>query len=290
MPACRSTTRPPLTGLVIEGGRVVGVRAERDGTEVVIRARRGVILGSGGFEKSEALREKYLPAPTDAAWSTAAPEQHRRRHRGRRRHRRGDRPDGRRVVGPDDPAAVRPVVLPRRAQPPRLDHRQLRRQAVHERGAAVRRGDARDLRGRGHRRLARTRRGSSWTSAIATATCSPASPRGSRSPGVGTSSARCARPARSASSPRRSTYRPRRSRRPCAGSTGSPRPASTRTSTAARARTTATTPTRGSSPTRRCTASTADRSMPSRSSPATSAPRAGSSPTSGPARCGPTAR
>ncbi|MCW2798869.1 MAG: 3-oxosteroid 1-dehydrogenase [Aeromicrobium sp.] len=61
-----------LTGLVIEGGRVVGVRAEHDGKEVVIRARRGVILGSGGFEKSEALREKYLPSPTDADWSTAA--------------------------------------------------------------------------------------------------------------------------------------------------------------------------------------------------------------------------
>jgi 3-oxosteroid 1-dehydrogenase len=63
----------PLTGLVIEGGRVVGVRAERDGKEIVIRARRGVILGSGGFEKSEALREKFLPTPTDADWSTAAP-------------------------------------------------------------------------------------------------------------------------------------------------------------------------------------------------------------------------
>ena len=61
-----------LTGLVIEKGRVVGVRAEQDGKEVVIRATRGVILGSGGFEKSEALREKYLPTPTDADWSTAA--------------------------------------------------------------------------------------------------------------------------------------------------------------------------------------------------------------------------
>jgi 3-oxosteroid 1-dehydrogenase len=66
-----------LTGLVVEGGRVVGVRAERSaaeggGAEIVIRARRGVILGSGGFEKNDALREKYLPTPTDAAWSTAA--------------------------------------------------------------------------------------------------------------------------------------------------------------------------------------------------------------------------
>jgi len=62
----------PLTGLVIEGGRVVGVRAEHEGAEVVIRARRGVILGSGGFEKNDALREKFLPSPTEAGWSTGA--------------------------------------------------------------------------------------------------------------------------------------------------------------------------------------------------------------------------
>lgn len=61
-----------LTDLIVEDGRVVGIRAERDGTELVIRARRGVILGSGGFEKNEELRQKYLPAPSDAAWSTAA--------------------------------------------------------------------------------------------------------------------------------------------------------------------------------------------------------------------------
>jgi 3-oxosteroid 1-dehydrogenase len=61
-----------LTGLLVEGGRVVGVRAEHDSAEVVIRAHRGVILGSGGFEKSDVLREKHLPSPTDADWSTAA--------------------------------------------------------------------------------------------------------------------------------------------------------------------------------------------------------------------------
>ncbi len=61
-----------LTELIVEDGRVVGVRATHDGVETVIRARRGVILGSGGFEQNDALREKHLPSPTQAAWSTGA--------------------------------------------------------------------------------------------------------------------------------------------------------------------------------------------------------------------------
>lgn len=61
-----------LTDLVIEDGRVVGVRVRRDGTESVVRARRGVILGSGGFERNVELREKYLPQPTSADWTTGS--------------------------------------------------------------------------------------------------------------------------------------------------------------------------------------------------------------------------
>ena len=61
-----------LTELIVEGGRVVGVKAVHDGADVIIRARRGVILGSGGFEKSDTLRAKHLPSPTDVEWSTAA--------------------------------------------------------------------------------------------------------------------------------------------------------------------------------------------------------------------------
>jgi len=61
-----------LTELVVENGRVVGVKALHRGEELVIRARHGVILGSGGFEKNETLREKYLPSPTSADWSTAS--------------------------------------------------------------------------------------------------------------------------------------------------------------------------------------------------------------------------
>jgi 3-oxosteroid 1-dehydrogenase len=61
-----------LVGLLIEGGRVAGVRVSRGGAEEVWRARRGVILGSGGFEKNAELRAKYLPQPTDPDWSTAS--------------------------------------------------------------------------------------------------------------------------------------------------------------------------------------------------------------------------
>ena len=61
-----------LRDLVLEDGRVVGVRVLRDGAESVIRARRGVILGSGGFEKNLELREKYQPRPTSVDWTTGS--------------------------------------------------------------------------------------------------------------------------------------------------------------------------------------------------------------------------
>ena len=61
-----------LRDLVIEGGRVVGVRVSQDGAERVVRARRGVILGSGGFERNLELREKYQPQPTSIDWTTGS--------------------------------------------------------------------------------------------------------------------------------------------------------------------------------------------------------------------------
>ncbi|MEJ7831939.1 MAG: 3-oxosteroid 1-dehydrogenase [Nocardioides sp.] len=65
-----------LTGLVIEEGRVVGVRvldrSQGDGEEHVVRARRGVILGSGGFERNLEMREKYHPQPTSVDWTTGS--------------------------------------------------------------------------------------------------------------------------------------------------------------------------------------------------------------------------
>jgi 3-oxosteroid 1-dehydrogenase len=61
-----------LTDLVIEQGRVVGVTVRRGGVPSRIRATRGVILGSGGFEKNLEMREKYQPQPTSVDWTTGA--------------------------------------------------------------------------------------------------------------------------------------------------------------------------------------------------------------------------
>ncbi len=64
-----------LVDLVVEDGRVVGVRVRQggdSGTEHVVRARRGVILGSGGFERNLELREQYQPKPTSVDWTTGS--------------------------------------------------------------------------------------------------------------------------------------------------------------------------------------------------------------------------
>jgi len=61
-----------LKDLLIEDGRVVGVRVEQDGTEHVVRARRGVVIGSGGFERNLEMREKYQPQPTSVDWTTGS--------------------------------------------------------------------------------------------------------------------------------------------------------------------------------------------------------------------------
>jgi glycine/D-amino acid oxidase-like deaminating enzyme len=49
--------------LILEQGRVSGLVAERDGSEVRVRASRGVVLAGGGFPASPELRERYFPKP-----------------------------------------------------------------------------------------------------------------------------------------------------------------------------------------------------------------------------------
>lgn len=58
---------------IMDKGRVIGMIVERDGQELKIEAKKGVVLSSGGFSHNQTLREKYLPSPTNAAW-TSSPE------------------------------------------------------------------------------------------------------------------------------------------------------------------------------------------------------------------------
>ena len=56
---------PPLLGtaareLIVEEGRVIGLRAEQTGRELYIRAKKGVILASGGFEWNQQLVQQFL--------------------------------------------------------------------------------------------------------------------------------------------------------------------------------------------------------------------------------------
>nr|MBP7910275.1 FAD-dependent oxidoreductase [Pseudomonadales bacterium] len=63
----------PFEDFIEEDGRVAGVLARHDGVRARIRARKGVILAAGGFEKNNALRQQYLDQPTDAAWTAGSP-------------------------------------------------------------------------------------------------------------------------------------------------------------------------------------------------------------------------
>jgi 3-oxosteroid 1-dehydrogenase len=66
MPLWRNTR---LVELVREDGRVQGAVIEREGKRMTIKATRGVILAAGGFEQNQAMRDRYLPKPTDTHWS-----------------------------------------------------------------------------------------------------------------------------------------------------------------------------------------------------------------------------
>lgn len=66
-------TETALKELVHDGARVRGITVERSGETVMLGANRGVLLAAGGFERNQALRERYLPQPTDQAWTATPP-------------------------------------------------------------------------------------------------------------------------------------------------------------------------------------------------------------------------
>ncbi len=62
----------PLTKLITEGDRVVGVEATVDGEPTIFKARYGVVLGTGGFEHNAEMRTKYQRQPITTDWTTGA--------------------------------------------------------------------------------------------------------------------------------------------------------------------------------------------------------------------------
>ena len=61
----------PIIELITDGGDVVGAVVERNGKPVRIRARRGVVLATGGFDHS-ARRTSYQPEVV-VGWSAGSP-------------------------------------------------------------------------------------------------------------------------------------------------------------------------------------------------------------------------
>jgi 3-oxosteroid 1-dehydrogenase len=64
-----------FTDLLVEEGRAVGIRAERDGVEIVLRADVGVLLAAGGFEANAEMRKQAghgVVARSD--WTLGVPE------------------------------------------------------------------------------------------------------------------------------------------------------------------------------------------------------------------------
>ncbi|GAA5006152.1 3-oxosteroid 1-dehydrogenase [Streptomyces siamensis] len=64
----------PLTDLYTEDGAVTGAVVTRNGTPGLVRARRGVIVGSGGFEHNAAMRARYQQQPIGTEWTVGAKE------------------------------------------------------------------------------------------------------------------------------------------------------------------------------------------------------------------------
>ena len=69
--ACLARGIEPMLGvttkrLLREGDRIIGIEGEQNGAALTLKARRGVIIATGGFEWDEDLRKTFLRGPVTA--------------------------------------------------------------------------------------------------------------------------------------------------------------------------------------------------------------------------------
>ena len=58
-----------------ENNKVIGLRAEQNGVDIFIKAKKGIILASGGYEWNKELMKQFLPGP-EMGISTSPPFNH----------------------------------------------------------------------------------------------------------------------------------------------------------------------------------------------------------------------
>lgn len=63
----------PMLELLREGGRVCGAVVQHQGEQLQLKARRGVLLATGGFAQNAQLRREFQRAPTSADWTASCP-------------------------------------------------------------------------------------------------------------------------------------------------------------------------------------------------------------------------
>jgi len=66
--ACADRGINVLTGtrarqLIVQDGRVIGLRAERDGKDFFLRGKKGLLLATGGFEWNNQMNKRFMNAP-----------------------------------------------------------------------------------------------------------------------------------------------------------------------------------------------------------------------------------
>lgn len=59
----------PMESLIVEDGKVVGAVVEREGKKLRIRAKDGVVIAAGGFDRNAAMRAKYQTAQQEPTLS-----------------------------------------------------------------------------------------------------------------------------------------------------------------------------------------------------------------------------